>query len=120
MKATRKLIPAFAMLLIAAVMMSTATFAWFSSNSDVNVNNFQVTAKADTTYIVVSKTAGQVDNKGTEIAYTEFQFLPDCQSFVLSHSSRLPGCKDRGIRMLSLYSETKRIATKHHRRSGGF
>lgn len=71
MKATRKLIPAFAMLLIAAVMMSTATFAWFSTNSEVTVNDFKVTAKADTTFIVVSKSAGQVDNKGTSISYTD-------------------------------------------------
>ena len=71
MKATRKLIPAFAMLLIAAVMMSTATFAWFSTNSEVQVNDFKVTAKADTTFIVVSKSAGQVDNKETQIGYTD-------------------------------------------------
>lgn len=44
MKLTRKLIPAFAMLLIAAVMMSTASFAWFSIRTDVTANGMSVTA----------------------------------------------------------------------------
>lgn len=44
MKLTRKLIPAFAMLLIAAVMMSTASFAWFSIRTDVTATGMSVTA----------------------------------------------------------------------------
>ena len=55
MKATRKLIPAFAMLLIAAVMMSTATFAWFSTNATVTASGFAITAKADNAFIVISE-----------------------------------------------------------------
>lgn len=35
MKATRKLIPALALLLISAVLLSTATYAWFTTNSRV-------------------------------------------------------------------------------------
>ena len=46
MKATRKLIPALAMLLISAVMMSTATFAWFSANSTATANGMTVSASA--------------------------------------------------------------------------
>ena len=44
MKLTRKLIPAFAMLLIAAVMLTTASFAWFSMSTRVTANNMSVTA----------------------------------------------------------------------------
>lgn len=44
MKLTRKLIPAFAMLLIAAVMMSTASFAWFSMSTEVDATGMNVTA----------------------------------------------------------------------------
>lgn len=44
MKLTRKLIPAFAMLLVAAVMMTTASFAWFSMNGSVVTGNMNVTA----------------------------------------------------------------------------
>lgn len=45
MKLTRKLVPAFAMLLVAAVMMSTASFAWFSMNTQVKATGMSVTAK---------------------------------------------------------------------------
>ena len=46
MKNTRKLIPAIAMLLISAVMMSTASFAWFTMNTQVEANGMQITAVA--------------------------------------------------------------------------
>ena len=46
MKMTRKLIPAIAMLLVSAVMMSTASFAWFTMNSTVDATGMQVTAVA--------------------------------------------------------------------------
>lgn len=45
MKLTRKLVPAFAMLLVAAAMMSTASFAWFSMNTQVHATGMTVTAK---------------------------------------------------------------------------
>jgi hypothetical protein len=46
MKNTRKLIPALAMLLVSAVMMSTASFAWFSMNTQVTASGMQVKAQA--------------------------------------------------------------------------
>ena len=45
--AKRKLIPAIAMLTCSAVMLSTATYAWFTMNKEVQVTNMQVQAKAD-------------------------------------------------------------------------
>ena len=53
MKATRKLIPAFAMLLIAAVMMSTATFAWFSTNATVTATGMSIKATSENTFVVI-------------------------------------------------------------------
>ena len=44
MKNTRKLIPALVMLLISAVLMSTASFAWFSMNKQVTADGMSVTA----------------------------------------------------------------------------
>ena len=44
MKRTRKLIPAIAMLLISAVMMTTASFAWFSMNTSVTAGGMNVEA----------------------------------------------------------------------------
>lgn len=46
MKFTRKLIPALAMLVVSATMMSTASFAWFSMNKTVYANGMQVQASA--------------------------------------------------------------------------
>lgn len=46
MKFTRKLIPALAMLIVSATMMSTASFAWFSMNSQVSATGMSVTASA--------------------------------------------------------------------------
>ncbi len=45
-KLNRKLIPAFAMLLLSAVLMSTASFAWFSMNGDVKATGMSVSATA--------------------------------------------------------------------------
>ena len=44
MKLTRKLVPAFAMLLVSAIMLTTASFAWFSTNDDVSATGMQVKA----------------------------------------------------------------------------
>ena len=46
MKLTRKLIPAVAMLIISAVMMSTASFAWFTTNTTVTANGINFTTVA--------------------------------------------------------------------------
>ena len=54
MKATRKLIPAIAMLLISAVMMSTATFAWFSTNAQVSATGLKISAVAKNTFLTRS------------------------------------------------------------------
>ena len=56
MKMTRKLIPAIAMLLISAVMMSTASFAWFSMNTNVSATGMQIEAKSDQTFLLISAT----------------------------------------------------------------
>lgn len=62
MKASRKLIPAFAMLLIAAVMMSTATFAWFVTNGTVTASGMTVTAKANNTYLQIAAVGSTFDS----------------------------------------------------------
>ena len=54
MKKTRKLIPALAMLLLSAVLMSTASFAWFSMNDKVTVNGMEIQAMADQTFLLIS------------------------------------------------------------------
>lgn len=54
MKKFKKLIPAFCMLLISAVLMGTSTYAWFSMNTKVTASGMQVNAKSDDTYLLIS------------------------------------------------------------------
>ena len=58
MKMTRKLIPAFVMLIVSAIMLSTASFAWFATNRTVSANNMSVTANANTKFLHISTQAG--------------------------------------------------------------
>jgi hypothetical protein len=57
MKMTRKLIPALVMLLVSAVMLSTASFAWFASNYNVAVNGMNVKVKSTAKFLEISKTS---------------------------------------------------------------
>lgn len=54
MKNARKLIPALAMLLVSAILMTTASFAWFSMNTSVTASGMQVTANTDNAYLIIS------------------------------------------------------------------
>ena len=55
MKLSRRLIPAFAMLLVSAVLMSTASFAWFSMNDEVTATGIEVTAQAPDASLLISQ-----------------------------------------------------------------
>lgn len=57
MKMTRKLIPALVMLLVSAMMLSTASYAWFASNNTVKANNLQVKVKSNAKFLVISDAA---------------------------------------------------------------
>ena len=54
MKTTRKILPALAMLLVSAIMLSTASYAWFASNSKVTANDMHVKVKANTKFLEIS------------------------------------------------------------------
>ena len=87
MKLTKRLIPAFAMLLVSAVLMSTASFAWFSMNTTVTAKGMQVTAKTDAIFLEINgandgadyKTIGtsNVDEKLYPAAHENFTDVAD-------------------------------------------
>ena len=52
MKKTLKLIPAIAMLLISAIMLSTATFAWFSMNNRVTVTGMTLKTQVSSNLLI--------------------------------------------------------------------
>ena len=51
MKATRKLIPALALLLVSAVLLSTASYAWFTTNTTVEASMAVSVTTPDNPYI---------------------------------------------------------------------
>ena len=52
MKKMRRLIPAIAMLLVSAVMLSTASFAWFTMSTEATAGGMNVQAKADGSLVI--------------------------------------------------------------------
>lgn len=69
MKKFKKLIPALAMLLVSATAMSSATFAWFSMNREVQTANMQVKAVADQG-ILINEVATATDENWDNAATT--------------------------------------------------
>ena len=64
-KAKKGLILSLFTLLVAVVVTTTSTYAWFVMNSSVSVTNMQITAKADSTYLVIeSAPSGTGDYAG--------------------------------------------------------
>ncbi len=65
MKNTRKLIPAVAMLMTSAVMMSTASYAWFSMNTKVTASGMNVVATTSKNLVITATTGANYDTTAT-------------------------------------------------------
>ncbi len=73
MKKFRKLVPAFAMLLVSATVLASTTFAWFSMNNTVTATGMTVQAQASSTLLIdtasatssAGKLTGGADTKAT-------------------------------------------------------
>ncbi len=59
MKKMRKLIPALAMLVLSAVMMSTASYAWFSMNTNVVAEGMKIQAQASGSLVIAQENASE-------------------------------------------------------------
>lgn len=55
MKLSRTILPALAMLIVAAVMLTTASFAWFAMSTEVAATNMSVGIKSDSSYLLISE-----------------------------------------------------------------
>lgn len=53
MKMSKTILPALAMLLVSAVMLSTASFAWFAIGSQVTADGMTVGVKSDSAFLVI-------------------------------------------------------------------
>ena len=54
MKSTRKIIPALVMLLVSAIMLTTASYAWLASSREVTAGGMTVQANTDVVYMQIS------------------------------------------------------------------
>ena len=65
----KKLIPALCMLLVAAALLGTSTFAWFSMNREVQATGMQISANSDSVYLLIGSgdadTYGEIQTAGT-------------------------------------------------------
>ncbi|MDD6203653.1 MAG: hypothetical protein PUC05_01455 [Firmicutes bacterium] len=85
MKATRKLIPALAMLLVAAVVMSSASYAWFTMSRQVTAQGMNVTVTAPNNLLIMAT--------GTSDAFAEISTI-NGQNIILMPASSNTGKKN--------------------------
>ena len=68
MKMSKTILPALAMLIVSAVMLSTASFAWFAIGSQVTVNGMTVGVKSDSAFLVIGTSADITEQSYNTIA----------------------------------------------------
>lgn len=66
MKAFRKVIPALALMLVSATILSTASYAWFTMSRQVTAKGLDVTVTAPNNLLIDNKSAGAWDDSWTE------------------------------------------------------
>lgn len=71
----KKLIPAIVMLLVSAVVLSTASYAWFTTSQDVVASGMSVTAEAPTSILISGKASKDSTNWSTPAASVDFSAL---------------------------------------------
>ena len=64
----KKLIPALCMLLIAAALLGTSTYAWFSMNSTVTASGMTVTAKTESVFLQIIKSGDAFDSSKAQVS----------------------------------------------------
>ena len=73
MKMTRKLFPALIMLLVSAIMLSTASYAWFASNSTVSASNLKVKVKSNSRFLEIGTDPDEPFNKSVDYSSDALQ-----------------------------------------------
>ena len=77
MKKTKVIIPALGLLLLSTAASVTGTVAWFAANATVEATGMAITAKTESEFLVISKTATLTANAATvELAAPSGQVLP--------------------------------------------
>ena len=105
MKKFRKLIPALALLLVSAVLMSTASYAWFSMNNKVTVTGMEVKTQVSSNLLIAedeltSTSLKSDENFKTEITETVKGILEpvstaDAKAFYYTVDAKADGSKNQ-------------------------
>lgn len=90
MKKMRRLIPAIAMLLVSAVMLSTASFAWFTISTEAQATGMTVSAKASSSLLIVNA------SEGSDSAETKFLNSTGIATFTGKGTNLQPATHDAG------------------------
>ncbi len=70
MKTLRKILPALAMLVVSAIMLTTASFAWFAMNATADAKGMNVTLKSNTPFLLISANKTLTEMQQTPDNYT--------------------------------------------------
>jgi hypothetical protein len=73
MKKMRRMIPALCMLLVSAIMLSTASYAWFTMNEQVTATGMQVQAEATGSLVIGKAPLQDSDKKNTTVLFDTTQ-----------------------------------------------
>ena len=72
----KKLIPAIVMLLVSAVVLSTASYAWFTTSQDVTASGMKVTAEAPTSILIrgITNTEGNWSSFSSGLTFADMGY----------------------------------------------
>ncbi|HHT67538.1 MAG TPA: hypothetical protein GX010_04925 [Erysipelotrichaceae bacterium] len=76
MKKTKIVIPALGLLLLSTAASVTGTVAWFAMNSQVTATGMKVTAKSDSTFLVISSTSSLGSATSLDLSGVQGTLLP--------------------------------------------
>lgn len=80
MKMSKTILPALAMLIVSAVMLSTASFAWFAMSTEVSATNMQVSITSDAANLVIATTPEAITDND---AYNTLNWDVDREALLL-------------------------------------
>ncbi len=83
----KKLIPAVVMLLVSAVVLSTASYAWFTTSQSVDASGMNVTAEAPTSVLISGFVGEDVNDKDDWSQFTSFVVFPTLENRISAASS---------------------------------
>ncbi len=72
----KKIIPALALLLISAVVMTTASYAWFAMNTSVKASGMKVSASTDNAYLIISQGTTLSGNEKEATSTLDYKLKP--------------------------------------------